>query len=436
MTKKSKNLLIAILLVSILLRVGAAFYFGNQVVELPGTFDQISYHQLALRVSGGHGFSFGEQWWPITKADAPTAHWSFLYTLYLALVYTIFGPNPLMARILQAIIAGALLPWMTYKLGKYLFSEAIGLIAAGISAVYIYFVYYAATLMTESFYILAILASLYMAMLLVETNRSTEKWQKVKYALLLGLIAGIAVLLRQLFMLFVPFLFLWVWWSGRKTGTKSLIPALVLAAVIIVTMILPFTIYNYARFDRFVLLNTNSGYAFFWGNHPIYGTHFEPILPPEMGSYQELIPQEVRSLDEAALEQELLKRGIQFILDDPGRYILLSLSRIPPYFMFWPSPDSGTISNISRVFSFGLLWPFMLYGLIRVPFWKEAKFKFKIVSPYFLVYLFIFIYALIHIMTWTLIRYRLPIDALLVIFSAIPLYEGFHYFSGRKALKA
>jgi hypothetical protein len=42
-----------------------------------------------------------------------------------------------------------------------------------------------------------------------------------------------------------------------------------------------------------VLINTNAGYAFFWANHPIYGAHFVPILTPEMGTYQSLIPQEL-----------------------------------------------------------------------------------------------------------------------------------------------
>ncbi len=337
MTKKTKHYLLGIIIVSIFLRVAASFNFGNQVDELPGTFDQISYHQLAIRVIEGHGFSFEEQWWPITKADAPTAHWSFLYTLFLVLVYSIFGPSPLLARIIQAVIVGALLPLLTFKLGKYLFSETIGLIAAGISAIYIYFIYYAATLMTKSFYILAILASLYLAMLMVDANRGNSWREKGILALLLGLSLGISVLFRQLFLLFVPYIFFWVWWSGRKTEFKSLVPSLAITGVVIVAMILPFTVYNYTRFERFVLFNTNAGYAFFWGNHPIYGTHFESILPPEMGSYQELIPQELRNLDEASLEQELLKRGIQFILDDLGRYVLLSISRIPSYFMFWPS---------------------------------------------------------------------------------------------------
>ena len=57
-----------IIFVSVFLRVVVAFYMGNQVVELPGIFDQVSYHNLAIRVLDGHGFTFGEQWWPITRA--------------------------------------------------------------------------------------------------------------------------------------------------------------------------------------------------------------------------------------------------------------------------------------------------------------------------------------------------------------------------------
>jgi len=258
-----RNALLFVISISVLLRVGAAFSLGNDVEILPGTFDQISYHRLALRIINGNGFTFGEEWWPITKANAPTAHWSYIYTLYLVLVYKIFGPIPLIARVIQAVIVGSLLPYLTYKLGQYLFTETVGLVAAGISAIYIYFVYYAGTLMTESFYILSILASLYLAMKLLETNQGKSLTGKYKYATLLGATLGMAALLRQLVILIIPFIFLWVWWSGRKSGGKSLIPSLAIVAIIIAVMIIPFTVFNYLRFDRFVLLNTNAGYAFF-----------------------------------------------------------------------------------------------------------------------------------------------------------------------------
>ena len=160
--------LAAIFAVSVFLRVVVAFAMGDTVVELPGIFDQVSYHNLALRVLGGHGFSFGELWWPITPANAPTAHWSFPYTLYLVAVYKLFGPHPLAARLLQGMIVGIFQPYITYLLGTRIFNRTVGLVSAAIVAVYVYFFYYGAALMTEPFYITAILFSLYFAIRLAE----------------------------------------------------------------------------------------------------------------------------------------------------------------------------------------------------------------------------------------------------------------------------
>jgi 4-amino-4-deoxy-L-arabinose transferase-like glycosyltransferase len=410
-----QNMLVFILLVSILLRVGAAVYLGDTVVVLPGTSDQVSYHNLALRVGAGHGFSFGEDWWPATRANAPTAHWSFLYTLYLVAVYALFGPHPLVARLIQAVIVGLLQPWLTYRIGKRLFNSSVGLWAAFLNAIYAYFIYYTASLMTEPFYITAILGALLLAMTLARP--SEQNHNRLVLATGLGLTLGAAVLLRQLFLLFIPFLLLWLFWANHRGHAGLKWVHFLLPLVIIIVMIVPFTIYNAARFGQFVLLNTNSGYAFYWGNHPYYGTHFQPILSEE--EYRQLLPQDQLYLDEASLDKELLRRGIQFVIDDPLRYLQLSLSRIPPYFEFLPSTDSGNISNLSRVLSFGILWPFMLAGLFLA--WRQRAHRFwdAIASPKFLLVLFALVYTLIHVLTWTLIRYRLPVDAVLLVFAGL-----------------
>jgi len=423
MPKLHQRLLVITLVVSVLLRVVAAIYLGNKVEALPGTFDQISYHNLALRVVSGFGFTFGKLWWPATAAGAPTAHWSYLYTGYLITIYKLLGQIPLAARIIQAIVVGLLQPYLVYRIGRYLFSSTAGLAAAILTALYSYFIYYSATLMTEPFYIVAILASLWISMrlvkeeiTLVEESSPGKTHKRFWMAILLGLTLGAAVLLRQLFLLFIPFLFIWIWWASGRKNIKNL----VISAVIIILLILPFTIFNYLRFERFVLLNTNAGFAFFWSNHPIYGTQFRPLLTDEMGSYLGLIPPELLSLNEAELDQELLGRGIGFIVQDPWRFVLLSISRIPPYFMFWPSSSSGLISNIARVISFGIMWPFMLYGLYRS---FVSRKKPLIIQPVFLLYLFVFVYSMIHILTWTMVRYRLPVDAVLLVFAGLAVVD-------------
>ena len=182
-------------------------------------------------------------------------------------------------------------------------------------------------------------------------------------------------------------------------------------------LILPWTFRNYRAFGEVVPLNTNAGFALFWGNHPIHGTKFIPLLGNDV--YADLIPAELLPLSEAQIDQELLRLGLQFIVDDPGRFITLSLSRAVEYFKFWPTADSSLISNISRVASFGLALPLMLAGLLlSTPLMVNPQFE-QQRAQLVLLYLFILIYTGIHLASWTLIRYRLPVDAVLLMFAAL-----------------
>jgi hypothetical protein len=92
---------------------------------------------------------------------------------------------------------------------------------------------------------------------------------------------------------------------------------------------------------------------------------------------------------------------------------------VEEYFKFWPSKDSGLISNVSRVASFGLCLPFMLYGLwLSITRTRRSRSALER-SGIGLLLIFILVYTAIHLLSWTLIRYRLPIDAILVFFAAI-----------------
>jgi 4-amino-4-deoxy-L-arabinose transferase-like glycosyltransferase len=419
--RKRKALLVAIMAVSAILRVGASLYMGNTVEALPGIADQISYHALALRVLGGHGFSFGEPWWPATQAGAPTAHWSYAYTSFLAAVYWLARAAPLAARLIQAIVVGILQPYLAYRLGRRLFGPVPALVAAALTAIYVYFVYYAGALMTESFYITAVLGTLLLALEAGAPGKAGTATQRRSpwVAAALGLSLGVAVLLRQLILLVVPFLFAWIWIVGRRNfPARRVLGNLALSGSVLAACVLPFTFYNYARFHSFVLLNTNAGFAFYWANHPIHGTSFQSILSPESASYGELLPRELMGLDEASLDRELLARGVGFVTEDPLRYILLSVSRLADYFLFWPTADSSLLSNLSRVLSFGWLWPFMLYGAV-LAFRRPMPALEKAASPAGLLMLFSLVYSGIHILSWSLIRYRLPVDAVLLVFAGL-----------------
>ncbi len=391
---------------------------------------------MAIRVAQGHGFSFGEGHWPATPAGEPTAHWSYLYTLFLTGIYRFVGVEPILARLLQAVIAGVLHTWLAYRIGRRVFNEQTGLIAAFFSAIYLYFVYYAGGLLTETFYFVGILWTLDAALRLASVDGvGDRRWQWLE----LGLAIGVTVLLRQVFVLFVPLLFLWLWWNVPVKSTRSswpvaaqlrlsVLPGLLLTGLVVAALIAPFTVRNYRAFGTFVPLNTNAGFAFFWGNHPIHGNSFIPLLPVDGPSYQDLIPPDLLTLNEGQLDRALLEEALSIIRADPARYLLLSLSRTREYFKFWPSPESGMISNFARVGSFGIFLPLMVYGLwlslqlMRKPGHRQQR------AQIILLYLFMLIYTSIHLMTWTLIRYRLPVDAVLIIFAALAFSHIAAYF--------
>ena len=411
---------VTLLALGLLLRLAAALYMGDKVVPLPGIWDQLSYDRLAWRVATGHGFSFAEAGWPFTRAEAPTAHWSFLYTGYMSAVYAALGHHPLAARLIQALVAAVLGPWLAWRLGNRLFGPAAGRAAAVASSLYPYFIYYSAALMTEMLTIFAILALLERALAMVEQpddarvagqdqggRHQAAGFQAFRPWAIWGIIIGLAALVRQVALLPVPLVALWLLWRRPQRAT---VLGLTVAASVALALILPFTARNYRAFHRFVLLNTNAGFAFYWANHPVHGTDFQSLLPADGPSYQDLVPPDLRLLDEAALNDALMARGWGFVAADPWRYLRLSLSRVRDYFMFWPSPDSGRLSNLTRVLSFGLALPFMLYGL-----WRSRR-DWRRCLP---VYIYTGTYIMLHLLSWALVRYRLPVDGVLLVFAGL-----------------
>ena len=286
---------------------------------------------------------------------------------------------------------------------------------------YAYFVYYAAALLTESFYIVAILWSLDRAMALAGAGEKSGR-QRASLWLQLGVALAAAVLLRQVVLAVVPVILLWAWWNAAAAGRRHAAAGAVAAALIIAAAVLPWTVRNYVAFHRFVLLNTNAGFAFFWGNHPIHGTRFVPILPE--GAYSRMIPDELRGLDEAAMEQALMRRAVAFVADDPARIAALAASRITEYVKFWPSRDSGRASNYARVLSFGVCLPFMAAGIVLALSRRPDRGSHPFPEPRAAAWLLLLVagvYTAVHLLTWTLVRYRLPVDAMLMPFAALAM---------------
>lgn len=234
--------------------------------------------------------------------------------------------------------------------------------------------------------------------MVVEDERDEAFW-------LVGIGLAGALLFRSAVLVFIPVFLVWLYLAspGAARLQTKVVKYLVPAGIIFVA-VLPWTVRNYRLYGRFMLLQSQFGHVFWNANHPDQGTDFRgPWVAP--------IPKELlNNLNEADLTYELLRQGRQFITEDPGRFLLLSVDRFVYLFTFWPTADSSFMSNIARLLSFGIMVPFMLAGLaLSLRQWRRLV-------P---IYLFIILHIGIYVSSWVMIRYRVPVDAVLLLFAGL-----------------
>lgn len=386
-----KQPLLWILIIAFVLRLAAALVLGNSVRGLSGAQDEITYSMLGHRFVQGFGLTFPEDWYPWIKANAQQAYFSDAISYYLAAIYALFGYQPLAARILTGLLSTVSVG-LLYLLSTRLFGRTVGLVAAAIAAVYAYLIYYGVTLVTEPLFILMLLVTMLLTYSLLDRPRAW-KWPA------LGAALALAVLLRMAVIFFAIALLGWLAWRIQQRRWRVLIPLAVIGLAIV-----PFTIQNYQTFHRFLLLEANFGHVFWNGNHPDSLGNFHPyrVFP---------IPADVLALNnDVDITNELLRRGIQNILHDPGLFVMLTITRLREFFLFWPTPESDLLANTLRVFSFGIMWPFAAAGL-----WLSRR-QWRDLLP---IYIFMVMHTGVYAITWTMIRYRVPLDAFLILFAAV-----------------
>ncbi len=432
----SRKVLLGFLVLGVLIRLAVAVYLGSEIDAPPMLTDQRSYNALGARLIEGHGFSFSVGWYPFTPPETPTAHWSYLYSIFVAAIYALVGPNVLTARLVQAVLVGFLLPYAVYRLAQRIFPTRpqVASWALLLTVSYAYFILYAATLMTESLYIIALVWSLTVA-LEIEGHLRQGRRLPARLPWEFGLSLAFAALLRQSILPWLPVLFLWLLWRGwrglgaaeprgdgsRETAeavssvgrfTHNTVVPLVIAGVMVVASIAPFTVRNYMVYDSFLLLNSSTGYAMYSAQHPMHGYRFSEFAAAPLP--EDLVGQ---GLNEAQLDSELLRRGFQFVLDEPVRYLRLSLSRVRAYLSVLPGEETSTLHAVGRIVGFGAYAPLMLYGFYLAM--RASGLRTQLALPM----LFVLFYSVLHILTWAMVRYRLPVDAVAMPFAALAVQD-------------
>ncbi len=346
--------------------------------------------------------------YPIFLASLRLLHISFFY-----------------AKIVQCFVAGFIC-LVIYHIGKRIFNEKIGLLAGSLWAVYPYSVMHSKALDDSTLMTLFVVLTIFITIMFMEKKSFLN-------VMLLGLFCGLTTMIRNTFIAFIPFLFVWLVYYLRLKYWNYLVIFLISMFVII----MPWIMRNYI-YTGHIALSTHGGGAFWSANNP----YINSLLKANLNQDYLYKVKDIATPIEYEKEKELYNEAVDFIKSNPKMFIENIFLRLY-YFYGWkyyfrqvPDPETGykhpplSLENIEeiraeadRVYSQPLYrLRSIMYSISFFPLFLLAIGGFfisSIKSKYHqLTLIFIVSFTLVHILSIANIRHRQPIDALLTLYTA------------------
>jgi 4-amino-4-deoxy-L-arabinose transferase-like glycosyltransferase len=261
-----------IVVLCLILGLGLALR-AERALDPPAT-DESSRSERSVRVDSNSYLSISKSLYEDGDYGSPSfrdaSDWSPGPPLLFAGVYLVTGGvHDGAARLVLALL-GTIGIAVVYLLGRRLGGPAVGLVAAGLVAVYPAFIYSTGLLLSEPVAILLLPATV-LAMLWADERDSLWAWA------LPGALLGLTAVFRPEYLVFGPVLALIV--LLRRRDPDDWRPGVAAAGILLASfalLILPWTIRNYVVLDRVVPISTGGGKALFIGTFlPGDGDHFQ-----------------------------------------------------------------------------------------------------------------------------------------------------------------
>jgi hypothetical protein len=377
-------------------------------------------HSLAI----GEGFSN-----PFLRETGPTAWLTPVYPLLVAATFKIFGiftiPSFFFLVFVNSIFSTAACAPLFY-VGK-----RVGGVAVGSAAAWLWALFPNAIMIPFEWIWDTSLAALLGAALLWATLEVVES-DRLRDWCGYGLLWGLALMTNpSLGLLLLPLL-AWAAYRVRKSHslppTRALAkPALAFAVALLCCV--PWTIRNYAVFHRFVPLRSNFPLELYIGNNENYDGN-RPRWPPPITKERETV--RYFRMGETAFMDEEMRKAMKFILSHPRKEVTLFGDRFVAFWVGVPNPVDAFVtadSLLPRVLllcavvsGVGALLGFVVLLLRRSPY---------IVPLAAYPVLFPFLYYITH----TSLRYRHPIDPVVLLLTAIAVHAFLRFLPERRRSK-
>lgn len=351
-----------------------------------------------------------------------------LYPTFLAIVYFFSGTGFtrfFAARLAQAIFLGAPLAPLTYLVAKKLFpsllqgegrgvrSERAARAAAWIVACYPILLVYPLGLGTENPFFVLLLSSFLFLLLSIEKPASLHPSTKLRASFLLsGLFLALTTLTRSVILPFAIAAFCLLFYLHGKRA--------VIAVVSFLIFVTPWIIRNSLLHQELTGIETSMGYNLYVGYHPQGDGSF--VFGPSLDL--------LTILDDAERDRIGTERAVEFIKEQPDRFIPLATNRLGFFFglekrvlmYFYSNNILGYIPrpvliSIAAI----LLFPFVLISTFAALGLSFLRWR----PEHILLMLLLVCYILPHVFILSEDRFHLALVPYLAILAAQVWVNGF-----------
>ncbi|HMD40977.1 MAG TPA: glycosyltransferase family 39 protein [Candidatus Acidoferrum sp.] len=408
------------LLLIVIVAVGARLAFAwIEAKQIPARVLSIVPFQtetghIAYSIASGKGFSS-----PFQRDSGPTAWLAPVYPYILAAIFKLFGIytfRSFFAAIFLNIVlsAGTCVP--IFYAGKRIAGLGVASGAAWLWALFPNaFIIPFEWIWDTSLSALLVAAILWTTVELAESRRLGE-W------CVYGLLWGFAVLTNPAVAVLFPFLLGWAALRvrGYISATKWLArPAL--ATALAVLCCVPWTVRNYLVFHKFIPLRSNFAFELYIGNNENYDEQHRG-RPGVVTQDREIL--RYLRMGETAFMEEEKRKAAAFIASNPRIELWLISQRFVDFWVGTANPITTFRQADSLWLRFILLCndaaPFgALLGII-VLLARKNVYAFPVIA-------FPLVFPLVYYVTHTSLRYRHPLDPVVLLLSAIGLSGLWHW---------
>ena len=409
------TVLVLILLMALALRVGFA---ADQVRRIPrAALAEAPFAQetgnIAYAVATGKGFSN-----PFRRETGPTAWLTPVYPLIVAGAFKIFGVfsvESFFFLVFLNIVFSAAVCLPIFFSGRIVAGSAVGLCAALLWAIFP-----AAMMMPFEWIWDTSLSALLAATILWATLELGDS-HRLRHWLGYGCLWGFTLMTNPSLASLLPLLLGWAVYRVGKPGSASStirpgerLKGLVLALAIAILCCLPWTIRNYSVFHRLVPLRSNFPLELYIGNNENYDDkhpHYPGVITKERETVRYFHMGEMPFMDEE------MRKATSFIATHPRVELILFAKRFAAFWTGLPNAFESFREADWLVRTLMLCGIFSGIGAlagILVLIKRRSMFTFPLAA-------YPIVFPFLYYVTHTSLRYRHPIDPVVLLLTAIAL---------------